>query len=64
MTDFLNMLHHERATLVRKLAGVDVAIYGVRGADSKQYRMFRRNPIVRKDWTSAFFEIHRRNHCA
>ena len=29
MTDLLTMLHDERATLVRKLAGVDAAIFSV-----------------------------------
>ena len=32
MTDLLNMLHHERATLVRKLAGVDAAISALNGS--------------------------------
>jgi hypothetical protein len=31
MTDLLNMLHDERATLVRKLAGVDAAIAALNG---------------------------------
>ena len=31
MTDLLKMLHDERATLVRKLAGVDAAISALNG---------------------------------
>jgi len=31
MTDLLNMLHAERATLTRKLAGVDAAIHALNG---------------------------------
>jgi hypothetical protein len=34
MTDLLNMLHHERATLVRKLAGVDAAISALNGGSA------------------------------
>jgi hypothetical protein len=34
MTDLLNMLHRERATLVRKLAGVDAAIAALSGGSS------------------------------
>jgi len=32
ITDLLNMLHDERATLVRKLAGVDAAISALNGS--------------------------------
>ena len=32
MTDLLNMLHGERASLIRKLAGVDAAIYAMNGS--------------------------------
>jgi hypothetical protein len=32
MTDLLNMLHEERAKLVRKLAGVDAAILALNGS--------------------------------
>jgi hypothetical protein len=35
MTDLLNMLHHERATLVRKLGGVDAAISALNGTAPK-----------------------------
>jgi hypothetical protein len=31
MTNLLSMLHHERATLARKLAGVDAAISALNG---------------------------------
>jgi len=31
MTELLNMLHDERATLARKLAGVDAAIHALNG---------------------------------
>jgi hypothetical protein len=34
MTDLLNMLHDERATLARKLAGVDAAIAVLNGRGS------------------------------
>jgi hypothetical protein len=32
MTDLLRMLHDERASLVRKLAGVDAAIHALNGS--------------------------------
>jgi hypothetical protein len=32
MTDLLTMLHEERATLVRKLAGLDAAISALNGS--------------------------------
>ncbi len=32
MTDLLKMLHDERASLVRKLAGVDAAIHALNGS--------------------------------
>jgi hypothetical protein len=32
MTDLLNMLHDERASLARKLAGVDAAIHALNGS--------------------------------
>jgi hypothetical protein len=32
MTDLLNMLHAERASLARKLAGVDAAIHALNGS--------------------------------
>jgi hypothetical protein len=32
MTDLLQMLHDERASLVRKLAGVDAAIHALNGS--------------------------------
>jgi len=32
MTDLLNMLHDERASLARKLAGVDAAIAALNGS--------------------------------
>jgi hypothetical protein len=32
MTNLLNMLHEERASLVRKLAGVDAAIHALNGS--------------------------------
>lgn len=32
MTDLLSMLHEERASLVRKLAGVDAAISALNGS--------------------------------
>ena len=32
MTDLLNMLHEERASLIRKLAGVDAAIHALNGS--------------------------------
>jgi hypothetical protein len=31
MTDLLNLLHAERATLLRKLAGIDAAIQALHG---------------------------------
>jgi len=34
MTDLLNMLHDERASLVRKLAGVDAAIHALNGGSA------------------------------
>jgi hypothetical protein len=34
MTNLLNMLQEERASLVRKLAGVDAAIHALNGANS------------------------------
>jgi hypothetical protein len=36
MTDLLSMLHHERITLVRKLAGVDPAISALNGSAAPQ----------------------------
>ena len=33
MTDLLNLLHQERATLTRKLAGVDAAIAALNGGN-------------------------------
>jgi hypothetical protein len=33
MTDLLNMLHDERATLARRLAGIDSAIAALRGTN-------------------------------
>ena len=35
MTDLLNLLYEERATLVRKLAGVDAAIQALNGGSAK-----------------------------
>ena len=34
MADLLNMLHEERASLVRKLAGVDAAIHALNGGSA------------------------------
>jgi hypothetical protein len=34
MTDLLKMLHDERATLARKLAGVDAAIHALNGSSA------------------------------
>ena len=34
MTDLLQMLHDERASLVRKLAGVDAAIHALNGGSA------------------------------
>jgi len=32
MTDLLNLLHEERATLTKKLAGIDAAIHALNGS--------------------------------
>jgi hypothetical protein len=34
MTDLLNLLHEERATLAKKLAGIDAAIHALNGSSA------------------------------
>jgi hypothetical protein len=45
MTDLLNMLHHERATLARKLAGVDAAIAALNGGSAAPKALKGRRPM-------------------
>jgi len=42
MTDLLSMLHHERAALARKLAGVDAAISALNGSAAPKAAKGRR----------------------
>lgn len=42
MTDLLKMLHDERASLSKKIAGIDAAIHALNGSVA---------PVVKRKWT-------------
>ena len=48
MTDLLNMLHDERATLARKLAGIDAAIQALNGIAVPKSAPVKSTPVKRK----------------
>jgi hypothetical protein len=51
MTDLLNLLHAERATLTKKLAGVDAAIHALNGSNVATVIAVATGVRVKRTWT-------------
>jgi hypothetical protein len=53
MTELLKMLHDERATLARKLAGVDAAINALNGSNVATVIAAMTGVKVKRTWTTS-----------